>query len=117
MARGEAERYVNATVLTTERMPVAEIDSRLNRLSFRAWRRGFREADLVLGPFVDQVGPTLSKNEISELAALLNEDDHALYGWIIESGPTPAVHDTPLMAKIRAFMRAHVAAVVARGAG
>jgi antitoxin CptB len=96
---------------------VADIDPRLNRLSFRAWRRGFREADLVLGPFVDQVGPSLSAEEISELDELLNTEDHELYGWIIGNIPTPEAHETPLMAKIRAFMRAHVAAVVAKGAG
>jgi antitoxin CptB len=26
---------------------------RLNRIRFRAWRRGFREADLILGGFAD----------------------------------------------------------------
>ena len=32
-----------------------ERKARLGRLTFRAWRRGFREADLVLGPFVQTV--------------------------------------------------------------
>ena len=98
-------------------MPVTEVDPRLNRLSFRAWRRGFREADLVLGPFTDQVGPTLSANEIDQLDALLDIDDQYLYGWIIGREPTPSEHDTALMAKIQTFMRTHVAAVVAEGAG
>ena len=31
-----------------------EHDARLKKLSFRAWRRGFREADLILGPFADR---------------------------------------------------------------
>lgn len=96
---------------------MTEDDSRLKRLSFRAWRRGFREADLVLGPFVDQVGPELSPQEIDELEQLLEVDDHHLYGWIIEREPAPEAHETSLMNKIRAFMRAHVAAIVADGAG
>ena len=92
--------------------------ARLGRIAFRAWRRGFREADLVLGPFADQVGPTLEAVELDAFEALLTEDDdHILYAWIIGTAPTPPLHDGPLMAKIRAFMAEHVAAEVARGAG
>jgi len=106
---------------------VADIDARpekasarerLGRIVFRAWRRGFREADLVLGPFADQVGPTLDDDELDSLEALLAEDDdHRLYAWIIGSEPTPPAHDTAVMGKIRDFMRDHVAAAVAEGAG
>ena len=96
----------------------ARLKERLGRIAFRAWRRGFREADLVLGPFVDRVGPTLDETELDSLEALLaQDDDHQLYAWIIGGEPTPAEHDTPGMAKIRAFMREHVAAAVAVGAG
>ena len=96
----------------------ARLKERLGRIGFRAWRRGFREADLVLGPFVDRVGPTLDETELDSLEALLaQDDDHQLYAWIIGTEPTPAQHDTPVMAKIRAFMREHVAAAVAEGAG
>lgn len=96
----------------------ARLKQRLGRISFRAWRRGFREADLVLGPFADRVGPTLDEAELDSLEALLAEDDdHRLYAWIIGAEPTPEVHDTPVMTKIRVFMRDHVAAAVAKGAG
>lgn len=91
---------------------------RLGRITFRAWRRGFREADLVLGPFMEREGPTLSDTDLDALETLLAEDnDHDLYAWIIETRPTPPEHDTPLMAKLRVFMRAHVATAVAEGAG
>jgi antitoxin CptB len=96
----------------------ARLKERLGRIAFRAWRRGFREADLVLGPFVDRMGPTLDEMELDSLEALLaQDDDHELYAWIIGSQPTPAAHETPVMAKIRVFMREHVAAAVAQGAG
>lgn len=99
----------NARAMTAER---------LGRITFRAWRRGFREADLVLGPFVDRVGPSLAEDDLDALEALLAEDDdHRLYAWIIGTEPVPTVHDTPVMARIRAFMRDHVAAAVAEGAG
>lgn len=96
----------------------ARLKQRLGRITFRAWRRGFREADLVLGPFVDQIGPSLDESELDCLEALLAEDDdHELYAWIIGTESTPAAHDTAVMTKIRAFMRDHVAAAVAEGAG
>lgn len=96
----------------------ARLKERLGRIAFRAWRRGFREADLVLGPFVDQVGAELDAAELDALEALLGQDDdHRLYAWIIGTEPTPAEHETSVMTKIRAFMRAHVAAAVAEGAG
>ena len=96
----------------------ARLKERLGRIAFRAWRRGFREADLVLGPFAEQVGPTLDEAELDAFEALLmQDDDHALYAWIIGTEPTPTEHETSVMTKIRAFMRAHVATAVAEGAG
>ncbi|WP_312594920.1 succinate dehydrogenase assembly factor 2 [Brevundimonas sp.] len=90
---------------------------RLGRIQFRSWRRGFREADMVLGPFSDQVAPTLSDAELDEYERLIEEEDQWLYGWIIEREPTPPEFETPVMAKVRAFMRAHVAAEVSKGIG
>ncbi|MNX27771.1 Flavinator of succinate dehydrogenase [compost metagenome] len=72
---------------------------------------------MVLGPFVDQVGPTLSDDELDQLEHLLNEEDQYLYAWIIEKEPTPPEFDGPMLARIRAFMREHVAAEVAKGIG
>lgn len=92
--------------------------ARLGRLTFRAWRRGFREADLVLGPFVEREGDSLTDVDMDDLEHLLShDDDHRIYAWIIETEPTPEAYETPVMSRIRVFMRAHVAQVVADGAG
>lgn len=72
---------------------------------------------MVLGPFVDQVGPMLNDDELDQLEHLLNEEDQYLYAWIIEKEPTPPEFDGPMLARIRAFMREHVAAEVAKGIG
>jgi len=131
VAKRSQERYFPRPVLSLDRarILVAEIDARLEsemsperklrlgRIQFRAWRRGFREADMVLGPFADQVAPGLDDGELDQFEALLNEEDQWLYGWIIERDPTPSEFETPVMAKVRAFMRAHVAAEVGRGIG
>ncbi len=133
LAKRSTERYLDATVerLDRARILVADNDAcaeagmddlerkqRLGRITFRAWRRGFREADLVLGPFMEREGARLTDDDLDQLEALLAEDnDHDLYAWIIQTTPTPGEHDTPLMQKLRVFMRAHVAAAVAEGAG
>ena len=93
------------------------LQTRLARARFRAWRRGFREADLILGPFVDATGADLDAGELEAFEALLDQDDHELYAWILGNAPTPAPHDGPVMARIRAFMAEHVASAVADGAG
>lgn len=90
---------------------------RLARARFRAWRRGFREADLILGPFAEAEGPCLDTAELTAFEALLDQDDHQLYAWILGDAPTPAAHDGPVMKRLRAFMAAHVAAAVNEGAG
>ena len=96
----------------------ATTSERLGRITFRAWRRGFRELDLVLGPFVEQVGPTLGEADLDAFERLLShDDDHRIYAWIIGTEPTPDEYETPLMVRIRDFMRAHVAHAVAEGIG
>ena len=73
---------------------------------------------MVLGPFADQVGPELTDAELTEFESLLAEDnDHVLYSWIMETAPTPPEHDTPFMARIRAFVKEHVSHAVQQGIG
>ncbi|HLZ84808.1 MAG TPA: succinate dehydrogenase assembly factor 2 [Caulobacteraceae bacterium] len=77
--------------------------TRINRIRFRAWRRGFREADLILGPFADRHAPSMSPDELDRFEALLEQADHDIYGWILGSLPCPAAFDDDLMARLRAF--------------
>ncbi len=92
-------------------------EERLKRLSFRAWRRGFREADMVLGPFVDRIAVGYSDDQLDVLEALMANEDQPLYGWIIEREPPPPEFDTPVLTDIRAFMAEHVAVAVQKGIG
>jgi antitoxin CptB len=78
-------------------------EARLKKLKLRAWRRGFREADLILGPFADQHVSTFSAVELDWFEALLEQPDQDLYGWILEREPTPAEFDGPLMSKLKVF--------------
>lgn len=79
-------------------------EARLRRLKFRAWRRGFVEADLILGPFVDAHAAALSDGQLGTLEALLDEnEDQDIYAWIIGREPAPAAFDTEVLRQIQAF--------------
>lgn len=79
------------------------MDERRKKLKFRAWRRGFREIDLILGPFADQRLPQLDKNGLDAFEALLHAPDQDVYDWITEAAPAPPEFDTPTLALIRTF--------------
>ena len=78
-------------------------DARLKKLKLRAWRRGFREADLILGPFADSHVRDFAPAELDWFERLLEQADQDLYAWILGRAPTPAEFDGPLMNKLKAF--------------
>ena len=91
-------------------------DARLKKLRFRAWRRGFREADLILGPFADKHVPSMDPAELDAFETLLDQPDQDLYAWIVGTLPTPAAFDGELMNRIKAFrLEAHPRGGDARG--
>ncbi len=57
-------------------------DTVVKRLRMRAWRRGTKEMDLILGPFADTVLPELDDQTRAQFEALLEENDHDLYQWL-----------------------------------
>ncbi|WP_304170400.1 succinate dehydrogenase assembly factor 2 [Phenylobacterium aquaticum] len=78
-------------------------DTRLRRLKFRAWHRGFREADLILGPFADRYAHTLTDAQLDRIEALFEQPDHDIYEWIVERVPTPSEFDNDIMSMIKLF--------------
>lgn len=78
-------------------------DTRLKKLKYRAWHRGFREADLILGPFSEKHVASLTPDQLDVFEILLEQPDQDLYEWIVEKTPTPAEFDGELMDLIKAF--------------
>jgi antitoxin CptB len=108
LAQGSCALYIGDLLMANDD------DARLKKLKFRAWRRGFREADLILGPFADKHVQAMTPAELDWFEALLEQPDHDLYGWIVGTGPTPAEFDHEIMNRIKAF-RLEVGAGDARG--
>lgn len=80
---------------------------RRRRAKFRAWHRGMREMDLIMGRFADAHIETLEADDMDRFEALLDEQDQAVFSWLSGSVPVPADYDTPLFARIRAFHTHH----------
>ena len=79
--------------------------ARLKKLSFRAWRRGFKEADIILGHFADQYLDSMSDADLDVFERLLEVPDQDLYGWIIEREPAPADHQSEIMSRLNSFYK------------
>lgn len=82
---------------------LSALDDRRKRLRFRAWHRGTREMDLVLGRFVDAGITALTDAEIDTLEALMEVPDPELYLWVAGTADVPSNYDTALFRKIVAF--------------
>ena len=76
---------------------------RLKRIQFRAWRRGFKELDLVMGPFADARLADLDEDALAAFEALLDAPDQSVYAWVCELEPTPPGFQTQVMDMIRRF--------------
>jgi antitoxin CptB len=87
--------------MSGSRLSSAALDERRRRILFRAWRRGMREMDLVMGPFADQHLPTMSESELDAFEHLLDAPDPQALAWITGEEATPAEFDTPLLARLR----------------
>lgn len=82
--------------------PIKDADRR-KRLRFRAWRRGFKEADLIMGRFAEAHLDDLPRGELDEFERLLDAPDTEVYAWICGRADTPANYDGPVLDRLKAF--------------
>lgn len=64
-------------------------DQRLARAKFRAWHRGTREADYMIGGYYDRYHAAWGEAELVWFEALLDEDDVDVMAWALGSQPAP----------------------------
>ena len=74
---------------------------RVTRARLRAWRRGFREADLILGPFADARAGAMSADDLASFERLLEVEDQDLYAWIVGAQPAPVEFEDAVLAALR----------------
>ncbi|WP_375567651.1 succinate dehydrogenase assembly factor 2 [Oceaniradius stylonematis] len=76
------------------------LDARRRRARFRAWHRGMKEMDIVLGGYADVHVAQMDADELATFEALMENLDRDLFKWFTGEGPVPAEHDTPLFRAI-----------------
>ena len=79
------------------------LDVRRRKLLFRAWHRGLREVDLILGRFADGNIEQLTEADLSEFESLMDVPDGELLAWLTGEAEVPASHDGPLFRRLRDF--------------
>jgi len=62
---------------------------RLARAKFRAWHRGTREADYLIGGFFDHYNASWGEAETAWFEALLEHDDVDVLAWVLRAQPVP----------------------------
>lgn len=83
-------------------------EARLKRMKMRAWRRGTKEMDLILGPFADAALAGLSDPDLAVFDQVLEQNDQDLLPWVL--GQSPAPQDLALMIeRIAAAARSRLA--------
>lgn len=76
-------------------------DIRLKRLRFRAWHRGTKEADLMVGGFFDTFSEQWNDAEIAWFEGLMDEEDVEIMAWAMGVEPTPARLEGAMMTALK----------------
>jgi antitoxin CptB len=79
------------------------LDLRRRKLLFRAWHRGMREMDLIMGGFADAHLARMSEDELAELERLFEVPDRDLLAWITGEEAVPPELDGALFRNLRDF--------------
>ena len=85
-----------------------DISMRRKKLRYRAWHRGTKEMDLILGPYADKHTDALDHAGLDRLEALMNEEDPPLLKWIMGSEEPPENVDRAFLAEVIADHQARI---------
>ena len=64
-------------------------NTHLKRLKFRAWHRGTREADMLVGGYFDRWHARWGEAELLWFETLLEEQDMDIIAWATGTAPPP----------------------------
>lgn len=79
-----------------------DLSLRRRRLRYRAWHRGTRELDLLLGPFADAELDSMDADQLDRFENLLEHEETDLQAWLLKQAVPAGVADPELIARITA---------------
>jgi antitoxin CptB len=78
-----------------------ELSPRLARMRFRAWHRGTREADYMIGCYFDRFHAAWSDEDVQWFEDLLEEDDVDIMAWALKTQIIPERFAGALMVRMQ----------------
>jgi len=82
------------------------MDARRKKLLFQSQHCGIKENDIILGQFAARHIEKMSEAELDMFEALLLENDHDIYGWVLGHQELAPHVDNQLMAALIHFKNA-----------
>lgn len=79
------------------------LDTRRKRALFRAWHRGIKEMDMLLGTFADAHLGAMSDAEMDEFEALMEIPDQDMFRYITGLALMPPEHVGPVYLRIVSY--------------
>jgi len=76
-------------------------EARLARAKFRAWHRGTREADYMMGGYFDRYHGEWDEEALRWFEDLLDEDDVDVMAWAMKTAPVAERFAGPMMARMQ----------------
>jgi antitoxin CptB len=84
-------------------------ETRLKRLRFRAWHRGTKEADLMVGGFFDVHSAGWTDEDIAWFEAFIEEQDVDIMAWAMGAQAVPERWAGAMMTSLRTLTYVPVA--------
>jgi antitoxin CptB len=79
------------------------LDPRRKRILFRAWHRGTREMDLLMGRYAEVAVDAMTDDELTTFEALIEVPDRDLFAWLTDKEEVASNYDTPIFQALKAF--------------
>ncbi|MGB6445600.1 MAG: succinate dehydrogenase assembly factor 2 [Xanthobacteraceae bacterium] len=79
------------------------LDVRRRKLLFRAWRRGVREMDLIVGRFADVYIDKFDEPALDHFERLIEVPNTELYAWVTGDETGPPEHDNAVLRQLIGF--------------
>lgn len=73
----------------------------LRRIHFRAWHRGTREADYMIGCYFDRYHASWTADQVAWFEDLIEEDDVDIMAWALGTLPVPEKYAGSMMDAMR----------------
>jgi antitoxin CptB len=70
-------------------------------MKFRAWHRGTREADFMIGGYFDRYHAEWSEEDMQWFEALLDADDVDVMAWALQTQEVPERFHGPMLEKFQ----------------